>query len=352
MKNPLRLLAVLLLISNMCWGQNIPTRIDAIIKDTYQKHPGIGISVGYVQNEEEYYTAYGKISKESEIDINKNSVFEIASITKLLTANLIAQAVLDQKLKLDDYIDAYLPKAYVLHENLKNKIRITDLASHQSGLTDLDFRMLIASDAQQPMSGVTPETLTNIINNTRELKDYGQYRYSTIGYVLLGQILETVYAQSYDEIIRELMLDPLQMTNTLTLDFDVKNRTAGYNPAGGTQEFMKWHSTAPAGLVKSSASDMITFLKAVLKNDTEISEAAKLTEKVYYKDGRREMGLGMHISTDDKNTIYVKTGDSMGQTCVICYNRVENWGIILLLNKRETKLKQDLFQQMYETILK
>ncbi len=352
MKTTLKILAVLLLISNLSFGQNISQQIDSIIKDNYQKNPNTGISIGFIHNNEEYYTAYGKMSKESKIDINKNSVFEIASITKLLTSNLIAQAVIDEKIKLDDYIDDYLPKIYVLHENLRNKVKISDLASHQSGLTDLDFRTLIALDSQQPMNGVTQETLTDIINNSTALTDYGQYRYSTIGHILLGQILEKIYDESYDEIIREKMIAPLQMTNTLTKDFNVKNITAGYNPIGGTQEFMKWHIAAPAGLVKSSASDMITFLKAVLNNDTIISEAAILCEKVYYKKGEREIGLGTNISTDDKNTIYLKTGDSMGQTSVICYNRVENWGIIILMNKRNTKMKQNLLNNIYETVLK
>ncbi len=153
-------------------------------------------------------------------------------------------------------------------------------------------------------------------------------------------------------LLEKNMVDPLQMTNTLTKDFNVKNITTGYNPSGGAQEFMKWHIAAPAGLVKSSASDMITFLKAVLNNDNVIAKAAILSEKIYYKEGKREIGLGTNISTDSENTIYLKTGDSMGQTSIICYNRVENWGIIILMNKRNTKLKLNLFTDIYETVLK
>ncbi len=352
MKTPLKFLAALVLISTFSFGQDLSKQIDSIIKDSYQNNPDVGISVGFIHNNQEFYTAYGKMSKESEIDINKNSVFEITSITKLLTSNLIAQAVIDNKIKLDDFMDSYLPKGYVLNKNLKNKIKISDLASHQSGLADLDFRALISLNSQQPMDGVTQETLSHIINNSTELIDYGQYRYSTIGHVLLGQILEKAHSKSYDEIIRENILDPLQMTNTLTKDFNVKNITTGSNPEGGTQEFMKWDITAPAGLVKSSASDMITFLKAVLNNDNAISEAAKLSENIYYKKEKREIGLGTNIITDDKNTFYLKTGDSMGQTSIICYNRIENWGIIILMNKRETKMKLELFNTIYETVLK
>ncbi|MDH6253341.1 CubicO group peptidase (beta-lactamase class C family) [Chryseobacterium sp. H1D6B] len=352
MRTSLKLLAALLLTSSFSFGQNISKRIDSLIHDNYKKNPDVGISVGFIKNNEEYYTAYGNLNAESPIEINKNSIFEIASITKILTSNLITQAVMDRKIKLDDYIDNFLPKEYVLQKNLRYKIKISDLASHQSGLPDIDFKSLIELNPQQPVSSVTEKTLAAIINDCTELKDYGKYRYSTVGYTLLGQILEKAYGKSYDEIIRERILDPLQMTNTLTKDFNVKNRTVGHNPEGGIQEFFKWNITASAGLIKSNASDMVTYLKAVLNPETAIAKASLITEKIFYKDEKREMGLGLGISTDDKNTIYLKSGDSMGQSSIICYNRAKNWGIIILLNQRNSKMRQDLLNQIYDTVLK
>ena len=352
MKTSLKVLAALLLISNCSFGQDISKKIDSIIKDSYKKNPEVGISVGFIKSNDEYYTAYGDLNPGSQTKINKKSIFEIASITKILTSNLIAQAVIDHKIKIDDYIDNLLPEAYVLHENLKNKIKISDLASHQSGLPDIDFGKLIELDPQQPVSSVTEKTLTTIVNNCTDLIDYGKYRYSTIGYTLLGQILEKVYGKSYDEIIRGKIIEPLHMTNTLTKDFEVKNRTIGHNPSGGVQEFMKWNVTAAAGLVKSNAFDMVAFLKAVLNKETAIGKAAIITEKIFYKHENREMGLGTNIVTDDKNTIYMKSGDSMGQSSIICYNRAKNWGIIILLNQRNSKMRQNLLNEIYDTVLK
>ncbi|MFP3835219.1 serine hydrolase domain-containing protein [Chryseobacterium sp. SIMBA_028] len=352
MKTSFTFLAVLLLISSFSFGQDFSKKIDSIVKDNYQKNPDAGISVGFISNNKEFFTAYGKLSKESKIDIDKNSIFEIASITKILTSNLIAQAVIDHKFKIDDYIDNYLPKRYVLNANLKNKIKISDLASHQSGLPDLDFGKLMKLNPQQPVSSVTEKSLASIINNCTELIDYGKFRYSTIGYTLLGEILETVYAKSYDEIIREKIIRPLKMKNTFTKDFNVKNRTTGYNPDGGAQEFFKWNVTAPAGLIKSNTSDMVIYLKAILTQGNPIYEAALITEKIYYKDEKREIGLGLGISTDDQNTIYLKSGDSMGQSSIICYNRAKKWGFIILLNQRNSKMRQNLLNIIYDKVLK
>ncbi|PBJ15709.1 serine hydrolase [Flavobacterium sp. ACN6] len=352
MKTSVKILAGLLIISNISFGQDITKKIDSIIKGNYQKNPNVGISVGFVQNNKEYYTSYGNLNAETQTKIDKNSIFEIASITKILTSNLIAQAVNENKIKTDDYIDNFIPKEYVLHPNLKNKIKISDLASHQSGLPDIDFAKLIELNPQQPVSIVTQETLTALVNNCTELKDYGKYRYSTIGYTLLGQILEKVYHKSYDEIIREKIIIPLKLKNTFTTDFNVKNITTSHNPEGGIQEFFNWNITAPAGLVKSSTSDMVTYLKAVLNKDNAVGKAALITEKIFYKDEKREIGLGLGIMTDDKNTIYSKSGDSMGQSSIICYNRAQNWGIIILLDQRNSKMRQELVNQIYDTVLK
>lgn len=352
MKTSVKLLAALLLMTNFSFGQGISQKIDSIIKDNYQKNPNVGISIGFIKNNDEYYTAYGNLNANSQTKIDKNSLFEIASITKILTSNLIAQAVIEKKIKVEDFIDNYIPKEYTLQNNLKNKIRISDLGSHQSGLPDIDFGKLIEQNPQQPVSSVTKESLTAIINNCNELKDYGKYRYSTIGYILLGQILEKVYNKSYDEIITNKMIKPLKMTNTLTKEFNVKNRTVGHNPDGGIQEFFNWNVTASAGLIKSDAADMVTFLKAVLNKENKIGKAAIITEKTFYKDEKRELGLGTNVVTDDKNTIYLKSGDSMGQSSIICYNRTKNWGIIILLNQRNSKMRQNLLNEIYDTVLK
>lgn len=352
MKTPFKFLAALLLVSNFSFGQNISKKIDSIIKNNYQKNPDVGISVGLIKDNEEFYTAYSKLNEKSQVEINKNSIFEIASITKILTSNLIAQAILEHKLNADDYIDNFLPKAYVLQKNLQNKIKISDLASHQSGLPDIDFAKLIALDPQQPVSSITEDTLVAMVNNCSGLTDYGRYRYSTIGYTLLGQLLEKVYGKSYDEIIRSKIIKPLRLSNTMTKEFEVKNRTTGHNPNGGIQEFFKWNVTAPAGLVKSSAADMVTFLKAVLNQETTIGKAAMITERTFYKDEKRTMGLGTNIITDDQNTIYLKSGDSMGQSSIIAYNRAKNWGIIILLDQRNSKMRQNLLDEITETVLK
>lgn len=345
-------LIVVLFLFNMSYGQDVFNRIDSIVKSNHLKNPNISISVGFINNDAEFYTSYGHLSRVSDVKVDKNSVFEIASITKILTANLIAQAEIEGKLNINDFIDNYLPKQYQLHEHLQNKIRISDLASHQSGLPDIDFRQLIASNPQQPVSSVTEASLALLINNAKELIDYGNYRYSTVGYILLGQILKNIYGKPYASIFEEKMIQPLKLKGTFTNNFKTTNRTTGYNPDGGVQEFFEWNVTAPAGLIKSNAVDMVTYLKAVLGATNSIADASILSENPFYSKNGREMGLGLSIIKDGENEFFFKTGDSMGQSSIIGYDRKNNWGIIILINQRESQLIKTLFSEVYGIVKK
>jgi CubicO group peptidase (beta-lactamase class C family) len=346
----LQLTLLTLLITSFSFSQGVFTKIDSLIKNVHDKNPTISFSVGFIKNDKEFYATYGNLDRENNIKVDRNSLFEIASITKILTSNLIAQAALDNKLKLDDYIDNYLPKQYQLQKGLQNKVRISDLASHQSGLPDIDFRALIMANSQQPTDAVNQQMLSKLINNCKELIDFGNYKYSTISYVLLGQILETVYHKTYPKILDEKLITPLKLTRTFSTNFNVDNKVQGYNSEGGKQELFNWGNTGPAGLVKSNALDMIRYLKAVLNKNNTLGKAALLCEKVQYNKNERQLGLGLNILKERKNTVFLKTGDLLGQSSIMAYDREHKWGIIILLNQRNHKLRQELFKILFEII--
>jgi CubicO group peptidase (beta-lactamase class C family) len=346
----LKILIILLIITSNTFCQDIYQKIDSLLKETHSKNPSISFSLGFVKNNTQFYTSYGNLDRENAIKVDKSSLFEIASITKILTANLIAKAQLEGKLNVHDFIDNYLPKAYQLNKNLQQKIKISDLASHQSGLPDIDFRALIMANAQQPVDAVNQQMLSGIINNCDELIDYGNYRYSTIGYVLLGQILETVYKKTYAEILDEKLISPLKLTTTFSTDFNVDNKVQGYNPKGGKQELFNWNITGPAGLLKSNTLDMVTYLKAVLNENSNLGKAALLCEKEQYNKDGRQLGLGLNIIKDEKNTVFLKTGDLLGQSSIMAYDREHNWGVVFFLNERNHPLRQELFKNIFEII--
>ncbi|WP_144959844.1 serine hydrolase domain-containing protein [Gillisia sp. Hel_I_86] len=219
----IRSLIILLITVQFAFGQSRAQKIDSISQIIHNKNPEIAISIGFIDMGKEYFFNYGKISRKSELEVNENTIYEIGSVTKVLTANLLAQAQDEGKLKTDDFIDNYLPKEYILSDEIKGKLKISDLASHQSGLPDFNFIKLMELNPNQPLD-INKEIVHSIINDRTSLLDYGNYHYSNISYVLMGMILENIYAKDFDTLVREKILTPAQMANTLTTDFNVKNK--------------------------------------------------------------------------------------------------------------------------------
>ncbi len=339
-----------ILFTSHVFAQSVEQKIDSFLKTSHEKHPNITMNVGFIQHDKVHHYSYGMLSRDTRIPSNENTLFEIASITKVFTSHLIAQAILEKKINSDDYIDDYLPKGYQLQNSLKETIRISDLASHQSGLPDIDFRALIKANPQQPTAHITRETLQQIVNNCSQLIDHGAYRYSTLGFVLLGEILETVYGKKYAQILEEKIIRPVKMTRTFTTNYGVDNKITGYNPQGGVQEFFTWNVVAPAGLVKSTSKDMISFLQAVLSSEGKIAKAARVTEQTFYDKGGRQIGLAVNIINTHEDTLYLKTGDNMGQSSILCYDKKNSWGLILFINQSNGPLREELFWQLHEII--
>lgn len=343
---------ILLLTSQITFGQTSAKKIDSICRSISAKNPEIAMSVGFVENGTSSFFNYGKISKESAQAVNENTIYEIGSITKLLTGNLLAQANNEGKLKIDDFIDAYLPKEYVLSNEVKGKIKISDLASHQSGLPNFDFKKLMEANPKQPLD-INKESIHALINENTKLIDYGSYRYSNISYALMGMILEKVYAKSFEDVLKEKMLLPLKMENTLTSNFNVKNKVTGYEYNGSPQDFFNWNSLiAPAGLVKSNTSDMTKLLKTILSNKGEISKATAIAETTFFKNTEREIGFGQQMERVADDVYFYKTGSTMGCATIFAYDKKSNWGMVILLNHSNPRLIGELMDTNYEQVLK
>ncbi len=344
------LLALSILFIKTSFAQINTSKIDSILINVKKEYPEVGISIGFLDNENISFNHIGTLSKKSDSSVNEHTVFEIASVTKAITGNLIAQAIEDKKFESNSFIDDYLPTDFKLNNNIKHKIKISDLASHQSGLPDIDFRKLIAINPQNPINIIDRDTVLAMVNTCNTLIDYGKYRYSNIGFILLGQILEQVYQKSYDAILREKIINSSQMKRTFTTHFDIKNIASGNNMQGGHQDLFDWNIMAPAGLIKSSSFDMIIYLKQILSNKP-IGLAANIAENSFYKDEDIEIGLGVNIIKIGNETIYAKTGDSLGQSSVIAYNRDKKWGLVILINQSNSNLRNNIFNTIYEEIL-
>lgn len=344
-------LAALLLSLSPVWGQSPVEKIQHLLDTFSFPSPEMGVSIGLVIGGESHFFHRGYTDQSQQRRVDEQSIFEIGSITKLFTGYLVAQAVTEGQWTLTDPIDTYLPDTLHLHPDIQNYISISDLASHQSGLTELDLGALVQVNPKQPFNEVSLAAIDQILRTCEGLPNYGSYRYSNLSYILLGQLLEQRYAQSYANLLKTKILVPARMERTLTTDYDVPNRTSGYNAAGVAQDFFEWNLSAPCGLIKSSAADLTRFLRHFLLVRTgDPGQANRLLETVYFKNAFIELGLGLNILRDERGTVYAKSGDSFGQSSVLAYDPVQNWGLVILTTRADPTART-LYDHIYRQIL-
>ncbi|MEM6380288.1 MAG: serine hydrolase domain-containing protein [Bacteroidota bacterium] len=191
------------------------------IEDQMKAHKINGASIAVVHNGQIAWTkTYGLANVKENTPLQKESLFQCASIGKLITALAILQLCQDGKLDLDQPVNNYL-KRWKIPENTLTKqkpVSIRHLLSHTSGLKD-----------QYGFKGYTPGTKIpnsiQILNGeapsnakkTLEIKSLpgAEESYSGAGYLILQVLLEDVTGQSFPEVIKQSILGPLAMQHTV-----------------------------------------------------------------------------------------------------------------------------------------
>lgn len=157
--------------------------------------------------------AYGESDRENKIPNTIDTKYGIGSVTKQFTAMLIMQLVEEKRIKLQDTIGKYLP---YLSKEKASQITIHQLLSHTSGISHYNALPAIGvSLGEFGNTNYTPKALVELIDKTPLLSTPGtEFYYSSLGYDLLGAILEEVSGKSFAELLDEKIVQPLKLKNT------------------------------------------------------------------------------------------------------------------------------------------
>ena len=137
--------------------------------------------------------------------VSPDSMFRVASITKMATALAALSAVEEGKLSLTEPVPSFFPSLRPVPPVLKD-VTLRHLLSHTSGLRDPD-RLVEALEAGVPFPDLLPEA--------QGCPPGEQFRYSNLGYGLIGCMLESVYGMNVSRVLQQKVFEPLQMRATL-----------------------------------------------------------------------------------------------------------------------------------------
>ena len=266
-----------------------------------------------------------------------NTVFEIGSVSKVFTSLLLAEAVIDKQVALDTPVATLLPKTKLPAG--KRAITLLDLATHTSGLPRMPDNMHPA-DGANPYADYTPEQLFAFLGGVTLAREPGAgYEYSNLGAALLGQALARRGKAEWAALVASEITRPLGMTSTMVaLTDDARARFAqGYDEDGEPAKPWDLPTFAGAGALRSTAVDLIAFMKAELaatrEAKTRLAKALALTQQPQRNldagGAKGKIGLAWHIRPD--GTIW-HNGGTGGYHSYVAFQPSRQLGVVVLAN--------------------
>jgi D-alanyl-D-alanine-carboxypeptidase/D-alanyl-D-alanine-endopeptidase len=228
--------------------------------------------IGLVDANGTQFYGYGKTSNATNATtVNKDTLFDLASITKTFTTTILTDMVSQGVVNLDDPIEKYLPPTVKVPAYNGNKITLEDLATHTSGLP-------LSPPNQQVNITTFPDIFPNytqeqfyqaLSNITLTTVPGSHFQYSDMGMALLGDILASKAGMPYEQLVIDRILNVLGMNSTrITLSDTTLLSRLALGHFNGTEipitsvSFINPPPLAPAGSLRSSASDMVKYLSA------------------------------------------------------------------------------------------
>ena len=343
-QNMVCVLFILLSLVAACNGQNgtAPSDTEAFAKIEKITTDGLkdlnipSIAIGIVLDGKVVYAkGFGFADKENKKLADANTIYQLGSVTKTFTGNLLARLIVEKKISLEDPLSKFFPETLKFPTDKSGHIiTIKDIATHSAEFPRYPDNLdRIDGD---PLLGFTKEQLYTGIELVRIENPIGvHYSYSNFGYGVLGTALENLTHKSLGDLFNQRILHPLHMkSSSLRLSDTIKARLAvAYRKDDPNQKTSAWDmgSMSAAGNMFSSVNDMGLFMIEMLKN----SEVNKVQQTGYLRiNDTWSYGLGCFpIASKTRNTKMIHHGGDLDSfaSYLILYPEF-NSGLIVLTN--------------------
>lgn len=284
------------------------------------------------------HKGYGYTDKEINVLNTPDTVYNIGSIQKGMTAVLIMRAVKDGKLSLTDRLAKFYPqiqgaKDVTIQEMLQMASGLK-LSAQPSGLVDV--RQIIDWD----------------VVHTQVTGAKGQFQYSPVNYNLLAGILIQVTGKTYDELFSTFYNQKMGLKQTLSYTdfFQLPTPTRNYKTDGKEDAYETPNiissdnlaSEIGTGNIYMSVGDLYQYYHLLLNN--KLIDGASL-KKMWTTAEGSSYAAGFY----DRGTYYRAHGAKGGFESFALLSKDKKTSIILLSN-RARKSDADLMSQLYKTL--
>lgn len=247
----------LLVAADSSAQEELTDKVDRVFAEwNTTSSPGCALAV--VKDDHVVYEhGYGMANLELGIAITPQSVFDIGSVSKQITAMAILLLAQEHKLSLDDDIRKYLPEM----PDYGSTITIRHMLHHTSGLRNYDDLFDLQGIPEADLT--TDRDAMELILRQKgvNFRAGEEFLYSDTNYFLMSQIVKRVTGQTLRQFAQNRIFGPLQMTSTHFHDdhtMIVPRRATGYAPhkGGGFEIDMSNFEQLGDGSVMTTVEDL------------------------------------------------------------------------------------------------
>lgn len=287
-----------------------------------------GITIGVVEHGSRNVFSFGTAKPDS--------IFEIASISKTFTGLLLAQMVVEGKVRLDEPVRELLPSGTVSKPQ-GSEITLLDLATHHSGLPGMPDNFSPA-DTHNPYADYHAANLyAYLAKRGVGKRGHPGFTYSNLGVGLLGQALANRTGTTYPKLLQQEIAGPLEMNDTtVVLSREQRERfIQGYSGNSRHDRVRAWDldALAGAGGIHSTAADMLNYLEAQLHPEKFGALAAALAESHRLRnDMTDEQRIALAWIYVPNSGIFEHNGATAGFTSYAFFDPNRDYAAVVLIN--------------------
>ena len=369
---------ILLLLINMfalsfCFGQQptfITNDLDAYINKGLKDWNLPGLAIAVVKDGKVVVMkGYGVRNVKTNEPVDENTLFMIASNTKLFTATALAQLEADKKISLDDKISKYFPDYTLYAPNTTALINIRDMLSHHMGTKTFqgDFTFWNSTFSRK-----------EIMDKMKLMKPHAAFRqsygYCNSCFLTAGQVIEAATGKTWQAEVQDSILTPLGMTNTYITPQNMgglKNAAQPYSTSFTGEltplPYDNVENLAPAAGLVSSVKDIAKWLTMqvdsgkyqgrqiipwkALQRTRDVNTVISSRKSNYLPSNFSGYGLGVEIMDYNGKQVFSHTGGADGFVTNTCFVPEEHLAITILTNNDNQAFFEALRYQILDAYL-
>jgi CubicO group peptidase (beta-lactamase class C family) len=166
------------------------------------------LAVGVIHRGTRYIKGYGVTNVDYPTPVDGDTLFRIGSTSKTFTGTTVMRLVERGKLDLDARVRTYLPDFATSQPSVASRVTVRQLLNHSAGWLGEDYQ-----DAG-PGDDALARYVRGMVRLPQQTPPGEVFAYNNAGMVLAGRVIEAATGSTYEEVVRELVLDPLRLNHS------------------------------------------------------------------------------------------------------------------------------------------